>query len=69
MDRPKSAEEAIIIDMLDFVKEHEFPQIEVEIISINDNKLLHNDINEKWDKVGNYANDAGWIVTKIKDLI
>ena len=38
-------------------------------IVINNNKLKHDNFNEKWEKEGKHANDAGGTVTKIKELI
>ena len=42
---------------------------EREIIMTNDNALLNKEVNKKWRKAGNYANDAGGIVTKIKQVV
>ena len=36
---------------------------------INDNKLLHNDIIGKCEKVGHYVNGSGGMVTQIKEII
>ena len=47
VNSPKYAEAAIMLDMLEVLKEHTMTQLEGELIFINDNKLLHNDIHEK----------------------
>lgn len=66
---PKSAEAAIMLNMLEFLKESTSPYLEGELIVIIDNKLLHDVIHEKWEKAGHYVNDSGGMVTKIKELI
>ena len=55
-----------MLDTLEFVKESTSSQLKGELISINDNKLLHTQIHEKWEKSGHYTNDAGGIMTQIK---
>ena len=39
------------------------------MILINYNKLLHNNIIEKWEKAGYYVNDDGGMVTQIIEII
>ena len=45
---PKAAVAATRLDMLDHVKGSTEINLEGEFIVINDNELLHNDINEEW---------------------
>ena len=66
---PKAVEVAIIIDMLEYVKDSTAINLEGELIVINDKKIMHNDVNEKWEKSGQHANDSRGTVTKIKELI
>ena len=69
MSSPKSAEAAIILDMLKFAKESTATNLEGDLIVFNGNELLCNEINEKWQKAGNCASDDGGMVAKTKDLI
>ena len=46
VNRPKAVEAAIMLDMLEFLKESTTPQLEGELIVINGNKLLHNNMIE-----------------------
>ena len=52
MNSPKSAEAAIIVEILEFLKESTTSKLEGELILIKDNLLLHNNIIEKWEKAG-----------------
>ena len=52
--------------MLESVKHSTATKLEGEIIIINDDKLLHDEINEKWEKAGHYVNDAAGMVTNTK---
>ena len=69
MNSPKSAEDVIILGMLEFVIESTSSQLEGELIVINDNKLLHNEMIGKWEKKGHYVSDAGGMATQIKEII
>ena len=69
VNSPKAAEAAIMLDMLEHVKDSTATILEEELIVINNKKLLHNEINEKWEKSGQHVNNAGGTVTKIKELI
>ena len=69
VDSPKAVEAAIILDMLDFAKELTMSQLEEELIIINDKKMLHNIILEKWEKAGHYAMYSRGMATRIKELI
>ena len=53
LNSPKSAEVEIILDMTEHVKDSTEPHLEVELIVINDNALLHNNINENERKQDN----------------
>ena len=55
--------------MLTCMQNHASSSAEGETIMINDNSLLSKEANEKWRKTGNYANDAGGIITKIKKVV
>ena len=66
---PKSTEAVTILDILEHVKDSTETNLEGELIVINDKKLMHNDVNEKWEKSGQHANDSRGTVTKIKELI
>ena len=65
----KAAEAVIMLETLEFVKDSTATNLEGELIFINDNKFLHNGINEKWEKSGCYVNDDRGIATNVKDLI
>ena len=69
MNSPKSAEAAIIVEILEFLKESTTSKLEGELILIKDNLLLHNNIIEKWEKVGHCVSNAGGMVTQIKETI
>ena len=64
VSNPKAAEAAIVLNILWFAKELTSTNLEGELLIINDNKLLHEEINEKLEKAGQHANDAGGMVTK-----
>ena len=55
--------------MIEFAKDSIAINLEGELIIVNYDKLLHDEINEQWEKSGKCANDAGGTVTKTKDLI
>ena len=69
MSSPNSAEVVTMLDMLEVAKEHTLLQLEGKLIAINDDKFLHNDIHEKWEKAASNENYDKGMVTKIKDLI
>ena len=69
VNSPKAAEAVTILDMLGRMKDSTATNLEGELIVINDKKLLHDDVNEKREKVGQYVNDVGGTVTNIKELI
>ena len=52
VNSPKAAEAATMIDMPEHVKDSTAINLEGELIVINDKKLVHNDIHEKWEKAG-----------------
>ena len=47
---PKSEEATTMIDMIELIKTSIPSQLEGELITINDNKLLNKGINETWGK-------------------
>ena len=38
-----------MLDILEFVKEWKRPQLNGELIAINENKLFHNNMIEQWE--------------------
>ena len=57
MNDPRAAEGAMILDMLEHAKGLIATNLEGKTTVINGNKLLNNEINEKWEKTGKHAND------------
>ena len=49
---PKAAEAATMIDVIEHAKGSTATNLEGELIVINDDRLLNNDINAKWEKAG-----------------
>ena len=64
---PKAVEVMAMLDMLTCMQNHESLSAEGETMFINDNELWNKEANENWSKAGNRANDAGRIVTKVKE--
>ena len=68
VNSPKAAKAATMLDMPKHAKGSTATNLKGELIVINDNKLLNNDINEKWEKSGKHVNDTGGTVARIKEL-
>ena len=49
---PKAVEEVTILDVLELVKGSTEENLEGELIAINDNELVHNNVNKKWEQAG-----------------
>ena len=58
-----------MLDVLEHAKGSTPMNLEGETIAINDNKMLNNEVNEKWKKAGQHANDAGGVMASTKEII